>query len=285
MRIGITGTSGLFGYGIEQVFRTQHETVPLPHRILDITQREPAMQKLGSLGLDILVHPAGIADVDFCELNPELARRVNVQGTANLVEAARAFHFGLMFVSTDALFDGKKGEPYTEEDPVNPPSVYGRTKVEAEGIVTALPQHWIVRVSVLFGPGKTNFIEKGLKKLQAGEIYRVASDQVGCATYTLDAAHAMMQLIERDSTGTFHVTNYGACNREELAVRAAEIAGLDRSLVRGLPSQMMKRPGPRVPYAVLSTQKIERLGMKLRPWQEALEQYIRTYCLVPHSAI
>jgi dTDP-4-dehydrorhamnose reductase len=175
--------------------------------------------------------------------------------------------------------------PYTEEDPVNPPGVYGRTKVEAERIVAALPRHWIVRVSVLFGPGKTNFVEKGLKRLQAGEPYRVAADQVACATYTLDAAQAMMHLVENDATGTFHVTNRGPCSREELAVRAAEIAGLDKSLVQGLPAQSMKRPGPRVLYAVLSTEKIERLGMKLRPWQEALEEYVRTCCVSPQSTI
>lgn len=283
MRIGITGTTGLFGFGIDQIFKARHETVPLPHKLLDITQREQVMQKLSGLGLDVLVHPAGIADIDLCELNPDLARRVNVQGTANLTEAAKAFHFGLMFISTDALFDGVKDAPYTEDDPVDPPGVYGRTKVEAERIVSQLAHHWIIRVSVLFGPGKTNFVEKGLKKLQAGESYRVASDQVACATYTLDAARAMVHLVENDATGTFHVTNHGACSREELALHAAEIAGFDKSLVQGLPSRSMKRPGPRVPYAVLSTEKIERLGVKLRPWQEALEEYVRTICLVTQS--
>ena len=97
------------------------------------------------------------------------------------VEAARELGAGVAYISTDAVFDGKKAAPYVETDPALPPTVYGRTKLRGEQIARSLPRHWIFRVSVLFGPGKTNFVEKGLRKIAAGERYLASADQMGSA--------------------------------------------------------------------------------------------------------
>src|SRR5204863_1747044 len=102
-----------------------------------------------------------------------------------------------------------------------------------EKLVKRLPQHWIFRVSVLFGPGKTNFVERGIRKLRQGEQYEVASDQIGSATYTIDAAGTILRVCQSAPAGIYHLSNSGACSRYDLACEAARLAGLDACKIKG----------------------------------------------------
>jgi dTDP-4-dehydrorhamnose reductase len=277
VKIAVTGAAGLLGKGLVQVFREQHETVALTRADADITDSKRMREVLQGIRPEVIVHPAGMPDVDECEKNPDLAFRVNAEATRSLVEIARELGARLAFISTDAVFDGKSRRPYVETDPVNPPSVYGRTKVAAEEAVRKYSRHCIFRVSVLFGPGKANFVNKGLCKARGKEPYVVASDQFGCATYTLDAARAMLRVFEAGANGTFHVCNQGECTRYELARRAVELAGLDASIVVGKPMAELGRPGPRLPYAVMEMRALREAGIELpRPWQPALDEYVKT---------
>src|SRR5438270_4236400 len=166
MKIAITGTTGLFGHGLQRVFAQQRqEVIPLPHARLELTDRAAVFKALEEAAPDLLVHPAGTPDIDQCELEPQQCWKTNVEATRNLCDAAARFGFGGAFISTDAVFEGEKKTPYVESDVTNPPAEYGRSKVAAEGLVKRLPRHWTFRVSVLFGPGKTNFVEKGFTKL------------------------------------------------------------------------------------------------------------------------
>jgi dTDP-4-dehydrorhamnose reductase len=202
---------------------------------------------------------------------------VNYHGTRNVVEAAREVGAGVAYISTDAVFDGKKTEPYTERDATIPPTVYGRTKLRGEQIVKTLPAHWIFRVSVLFGPGKVNFVERGLRKLAAGENYAVASDQLGSATYTVDAAAKIMKAVEARRFGLYHLSNDGACSRYELAIKAAEFARLDPKDIIGKPDAEMGRRTPRLKYAVMAMDALKQAGFAPpRRWEEALAEYVPT---------
>jgi len=277
MRAAITGASGLFGCGLVQVFATRHDVFPLTRRDADITQAEEVCAVIARMKPDIIVHPAGIPDLDICEADPAKAFLVNYEGVRNVVEAARAVGAGVAYVSTDAVFDGQKREPYIETDPPNPPTVYGRSKLRGEEVVRNFPAHWIFRVSVLFGPGKTNFVERGLRKLAAGETYSVAIDQLGSATYTLDAARKIMEVVEARRYGLYHLSNQGACTRYDLAVRAAELAGLDASKIIGKPDREMGRLAPRLKYAVMAMDALANAGFALpRRWEEALAEYVQT---------
>ena len=160
---------------------------------------------------ELVVHPAGIPDLDIADADPARAYLVNVLGTRHVVESAHAVRAEVVYISTDAVFDGKKTRPYVESDLPSPITVYGRTKLGGETVVQTQPKYWIFRVSVLFGPGKTNFVEKGLRKIVAGEQYVVAGDQEGCATYTLDAAYKIMEVVEARRYGLYHLANQGAC--------------------------------------------------------------------------
>jgi dTDP-4-dehydrorhamnose reductase len=202
---------------------------------------------------------------------------VNVEGTRNVAEAARRLGAALVHISTDAVFDGRKTTPYVETDPTGPITVYGQTKLQAELAAKTLERCWIFRVPVLFGPGKTNFVEKGLRKLAAGEEYKVASDQLGCAFHTVDAGLKIMEVAASGPYGLYHLANQGACTRYELAQAAAKLAGLDAAKVIGVPDALMQRRVPRLKYSVLAMEALQRGGFSLpRPWQESLADYVRT---------
>lgn len=233
---------------------------------------------------EVIIHPAGIADLDVCEVEPAKAFLVNVHGTRHIVEVARELEAAVAYISTDAVFDGTKQAPYLESDRAIPPTVYGRTKLRGEQIVRSLSKHWVFRVSVLFGPGKTNFIEKGLRRIAAGGSYTVAGDQVASATYTLDAGRKILEVVERGRYGLYHLSNSGACSRLDLARRAAEIAGLDPDKLIGVPSEEMGRPATRLKYAVMEMDALRRAGFSLpRPWPQALEEYVRGLRLDPEG--
>ena len=135
---------------------------------------------------------------------------------------------------------------------------------------------------MLFGPGKINFIDKGLRKIVSREGYVVAADQVGSATYTLDAAEKIVEVIEARRYGLYHLCNQGICSRLELATQAARLAGLDASRVEGRTLQQMDRPGPRPKYAVMRMQALQNAGFNpLRPWTEALAEYLQNFWRQP----
>jgi dTDP-4-dehydrorhamnose reductase len=277
MRVAITGAKGLFGRGLVEAFATRHEVFPLTRAEADITDAKAILAALERVRPDLVVHPAGIPDLELCDADPAKAFRVNVEGTRNVAEAARRLGAALVHISTDAVFDGKKTTPYVETDPTRPFSIYGRTKLQAELVAKALERCWIFRVPVLFGPGKTNFVEKGLRKLAAGEPYKVASDQLGSAFHTVDAGLKIMEVAASGPYGIYHLANQGACTRYELAQVAAKLAGLDAGKVIGVPDALMGRPVPRLKYSVLAMEALQRGGFPLpRAWQESLADYIRT---------
>jgi dTDP-4-dehydrorhamnose reductase len=280
MRIAITGAAGLFGRALVAAFSSRHTVFPLTRADADITDAESVRAALGRIRPEVVVHPAGIPDLDVADADPARAHLVNVQGTQHVAESAHAVRAGVVYISTDAVFNGQNTRPYVESDQPCPITVYGRTKLAGETIVQTLPEHWIFRVPVLFGPGKTNFVEKGLHKIVGGEQYVVASDQEGCATYTLDAAYKIMEVVEARRYGLYHLANQGACTRYELARRAAQLAGLDPGQVVGVPADGMGRRAPRLKYAVMEMAALRAAGFSLpRPWQEALADYIRTLSL------
>jgi dTDP-4-dehydrorhamnose reductase len=203
-------------------------------------------------------------------------------GPRVLAEACAAVGCRLAHVSTDYVFPGDAGEPYTEDDAPGPVSAYGETKLAGERFVqAALPDALVVRTSWVFGEGR-NFIGAILDQAiarregRATGPLRVVDDQQGRPTYAEDLAAALIALLERDARGLYHVANAGVASWWDLARESLDRAGFDDIAVDRIGSDELNVPAPRPRWSVLDCGKAEALGVRLRSWQDAVATYLRS---------
>lgn len=275
MRVVITGQSGQLGRQLVAAFAA-HELLPLDMPADDITDHR-VVARVVEFQPDLIVHAAAYTDVDGAEKDPELAYRVNAFGTQNMALASRAAGAAMLHVSTNEVFDGGQREPYREWDAIDPISTYARSKGAAERIVLALaPRAYIARVAWLFGPGGNNFITKILAGAEKSGGLRVAADEFGNPTYAPDAARAMARLAETRHYGIYHLTNSGFCSRYQFAAEIMRLAGRPDLSITPIMSADWPRPSKPPLHAVLLNSAGASLGITLRPWQEALAEYVAT---------
>jgi dTDP-4-dehydrorhamnose reductase len=276
VRVLVTGAGGQLGREVVDAF-ADHDVVPADQPALDVGDRERVLQVVGATRPDAVVHAAAWTDVDGCESDPDRAYRVNAVGTRSVVEAARLVGARVCYVSTDYVFDGAAGRPYTEWDRPNPISVYGRSKLGGE---TELgPDDTVVRTSWLAGRHGRNFVRTILQKAAEGGELRVVDDQHGAFTNAADLATMIRRLVLERRTGVYHVTNRGATTWYQLACDAVAIAGLDTSLVRPIATSQMDppRPAARPPFAVLDNAALRLSGVPLLPdHHDALRRLVPT---------
>ncbi len=274
MRVVITGHNGQLGRQLQIAF-ADHDLLNLDLPGDDIT--DPGIGR-GILDFrpDLVVHAAAYTDVDGCEKDPGLAFRVNAFGAQNVALAARQAGAALLHVSTNEVFDGTRRDLYREWDPVNPISVYARSKAAGEQIVRDLMagRFYIVRVAWLFGPGGNNFVTKILAAAQRQGGLRVAADEFGNPTYAPDAAAAMARLAASSHYGIYHLTNAGFCSRYEFARAIVRLAGQPDLPIAPILSAEWPRPSTPPLHAVLANTAAAGLGIALRPWQAALAEYV-----------
>lgn len=273
MRVVITGHNGQLGRQLQGAF-TGHDllNLDLPADITD-----PGIAgRIVDFGPDLVVHAAAYTDVDGCERDPELAFRVNAFGTQNVALAARGAGAALLHLSTNEVFDGTRRDAYREWDQTNPISVYARSKAAAEQIVrdTLAGRFYIVRIAWLFGPGGTNFVTKILAAARKQGSLRVAADEIGNPTYAPDLAAAVARLSASDHYGIYHLTNTGFCSRYEFAREIVRLAGQPELPIMPILSAEWPRPSTPPLHAVLANTAAAGLGITLRPWQDALAEYV-----------
>ncbi len=271
MRIVVTGSDGQLGVELMRALVAHGEVIGTTIADLDITD-PGCVDRLAALGPDWVVHAAAATDVDGCEREPDRAMTVNAEGTRRVAEGCRRAGAGLVYLSTDYVFDGRKGGPYTEGDEPAPLNVYGRSKLHGERAVRSLVSHWlIVRTAWLYGTHGQNFVKTILGKAEAGEALRVVDDQVGSPTYAADLARAVALLLSRGQTGLYHVTNGGSCSWYEFTQEVLRLTGKDAKQVKRISSEELNRPARRPAYSVLENAAWMAAGLPpLRPWPIAL---------------
>ena len=274
MRITIFGASGLLGK--ELIREGRDDTVAgVSSGDADIRDAARVRAVVEETRPDWIVLAAAYTNVDECESHRDVAYAVNRDGAVNVARAAKAVRARLLFLSSDYVFDGKKTSPYEIDDARNPQSVYGKTKAEAEIRLQELdPDCCIVRTSWLFGVGGRCFPDSILKLAANRPELEVVNDQYGCPTYAVDLANTVIQLCRMNAAGIVHVTNAGNCTWFDLAREVLRRAGL-RTIVRPVNSQQMSRPAPRPAYSVLSPASLHSLGLRLPPWQDGLQRYLK----------
>jgi dTDP-4-dehydrorhamnose reductase len=273
MRVLVIGATGLLG----KVLREQWEGDEVAGTgAQEADVRDPAqLERLfGRCRPEWTILAAAYTDVDGCERDPERAHQVNCVGAVNVAHAAREANSRLLFLSTDYVFDGTKNSPYETGDAVNPLNVYGRSKAEAEKrIRQVLPDSCIVRTSWLFGVQGRCFPNTILELARTRDHLDVVADQTGCPTLNRDLAGAIIKLVHANAQGTVHVTNRGTCSWFEFACEVLRIAGQGRTKVSRARTQDVPRPATRPAYSVLSGAGLEKFGVVMRPWPEALRDY------------
>ena len=287
MRLLITGASGLYGSKLAElaesrqhqvyVVSNQHETTHgIPIR-LDVVDKAKVETEIKAAKPDVVVHAATMTDVDKCELNRELAWKINVQGTINVAQATKTIGAFLLYISTDYVFDGEKG-CYKETDLPSPLSYYAYTKLKAEEHVKDIRNEYcIARSSVIYGAnpaaGKINFALWVLNKLKSKEQVPVFVDQWNSPTLNNSLAEMTLEVLERRLTGVYHLSGASRISRYDFASAIARTFGLDDTLL--VPTRMrdIAFPAKRPVDSSLDTSKAERmLGNKPLKIAEALER-------------
>jgi dTDP-4-dehydrorhamnose reductase len=258
------------------VLGQSHDVIGLDLPDWDITKSEAA-HVIADAHPAWVVHAAALTDVDGCERDPDRAYVVNGEGTRRVAEGCRAAGAGLVYLSTDYVFDGRKRAPYVETDPPAPLSAYGRSKLAGEEATRRLAPRWaIVRTAWLFGVSGKNFVKTIIEKATAGAPLRVVDDQVGSPTYARDLAEAIRELVGRGLTGTYHVTNADCCSWYAFARAILEQGGLGTATVSPMSTAELGRPAPRPAFSVLANEAWAAAGLPpLRPWPEALAAMLK----------
>ena len=281
MKILITGAAGLVGKALARE-HPGHEVLALRHADLDITDPDSIRRVVSDAAPD-LVFNCAVIGVDDCERDPALARAVNVEGPANLARAATAAGATMVHFSTNYVFDGERPslEPYTIEDAAAPINEYGRTKLGGEAaVVRECAQSFVIRTSWVFGKDKTSFLSTTPAALQRGETVRAISDTWASTTFVTDLVPRVREILERGVPGVYQVVNEGVCSYETFAHEAARICGLADDAAKRLISvtteKELQRLAPRPRWTAMRCLLSERIALApMRPWQEALAEYIR----------
>ena len=276
MRLLITGGLGLLGKEIAGVFDGSAGIRTTDLEEWDVTDPAACRREVDGFRPDVVIHCAAYTAVDRAESEPEVARILNVEGTRNVARACRGRGALMVTFGTDYIFDGASPRPYREEDPPNPLSVYGKTKWAAERALREEGgDHLLVRTQWMFGPAGKNFIRTILEKARWGETLRVASDQVGCPTFSRDLAVAVRSLLGARARGTVHFSGEGETSWFGLARHVLERCGLSTGSLFAAKTRDLPYPAPRPAYGVLSKERYRAItGVSPRPWEEAVGEYL-----------
>jgi len=281
MKVVIVGAGGLVGKELTRQFEVDHQVCALTHRELEITDAPSVQQVLFSERPDLIINSA-VLGVDACEIDPAMARSVNIVAAANLASAANALDSDFLQLSTNYVFDGKLGIDsfYTIEDPPRPLNVYGQTKLAGERAVKAVSSKcFIVRTSWVFGVDKENFFSNAHRALLRSEKIRAATDVRASVTYVRDLVSRIREIVARRHYSTYHVVNEGSCSYFDFAWEAGRLIKLSDShltdLIEPVKRSDLRQNAQRPSNTPMRCLASESLGLQpLRVWPLALAEYI-----------
>jgi dTDP-4-dehydrorhamnose reductase len=282
MRILITGHKGQLGRALYAAL-AEHTLAGCDLPEQDVTDRAAIGKAIAGFAPDVVIHAAAWTDVDGCARDPEKAYRANGISTQNVALACAACDAALAYVSTNEVFDGAAREPYREWDTTNPINPYGKSKAAGEWFVRhLLTRFYIVRTAWLYASGGRNFPHRIIQLADDASTgsardaaLKVVADEIGNPTYAPDLADAIAALIQTGAYGVYHLTNAGHCSRYDFAREILRLSGRERVPVEPIALADFPRASTPPPFAPLANIAAAALGITLRPWQEALEEFLR----------
>lgn len=279
MRVLVTGAKGQLGTDMVLLLEKQDNITVfgLGRDELDITNKEEVERVLLAIKPDVVVHTAAHTKVDLAQEEPDAAFLINAIGTRNVAICSEKIGAKLVYVSTDYVFDGSSTKPYHEFSQTNPLGVYGESKLAGEQFVRDFHNHFfIVRTSWVYGKYGANFVKTMLRLAEINKELKVVDDQIGCPTYTVDLAQCILELIQTDKYGVYHVSNSGQCSWYEFAKAIFEEANINIK-VNPCTTEDFPRPAPRPKYSVFDHMSLRLNDFKeMRSWREGLQSFFHT---------
>ena len=279
MRLLITGVSGQVGLEVFKLSNHQnygiyfgHET-KIPNENLlkaDIRDRQKIFDIVREIKPDWIVHCAAATKVDWCETNREQAWKINVTGTKNLVDASMEINSKFLYVSTDYVFDGKKGN-YKETDEAEPINFYGKTKLEGELIVKGLQNFLIMRTSHVYSHMRDNFVLWLIEKLKQGNV-ECPHNMISSPTSSFELAEAILKAIKKELNGVYHSAGNEQISRYGFAKKIAKVFGYDDYNVKSIEMKDLDFTAKRPENSSLNTSKILNKGIEFSDVYAALEK-------------
>lgn len=277
----VTGANGQLGQSLRRVLGADAEINAIYTDVdtLDLTDKSAVERFVEANQCDVIVNCAAYTAVDNAEKNEVACATINTQAVGNIAEAARKHKLQVIHISTDYVFNGESHRPYAENDEPDPRSVYGRTKLEGEGLLLAFcPNSIIIRTAWLYSEYGNNFVKTMLRLASEKERITVVSDQIGTPTYAGDLADMIHHILRCDDrkTGVYHYTNEGVASWYDFAKSIMRIAGVDRCEVLPIATKDYPTAARRPLYSVLSKSKIKSAyGLTIPYWEESLAKCIK----------
>lgn len=268
-KVLVTGAKGMLGQDLCPILEDNgYEVFETDIDNLDITNPQTVDEVFGQEEPDFVIHCAAYTNVDKAEEDIETARLINKQGTENIAKACSKYNITLVYISTDYVFDGKqRTNPYEPLDKTAPLNNYGLTKWEGEEAVrNNLEKYYICRTSWLYGHHGKNFVETMLSLANKPEL-KVVDDQVGCPTWTVDLANAIVKIIENKPYGTYHTCGGGSTSWYGFAKEIFEQSKLNVN-IKPCSTEEFPRPAKRPAYSIMNNDGL------CRDWKKALKEYL-----------
>lgn len=277
MKLAITGTRGTLGQAlVRQATAAGHTLLHLNRPQHDITNPESVLHTILDFSPHAVIHPAAYTNVDGAESNQAEAFAINALGTRNLALACVASGAQMVYVSTNMVFwADEPTTPFSEWDTRAPRGAYATSKYAGELYVEHLMQRfYIARVSWLYGKQGDSFVHKIVRAADTRGALSVVADEIATPTYAEDFAEALLKLIGTSLYGWYHLVNEGECSRYEYAQEIMRLT--NRAHIPVSPTKLAdyKRPAPTAPYSTIKNNVGAQGGLVLRPWQDALADYL-----------
>ncbi len=285
MKILVVGSGGRLGGALVRLLAGRHEVAGMARPDLDLADGEAVVRALRAADFDVLMSPAALTSVDYCERHLEEAMAVNAVAPRLMAEVAAAKGARMIHFSTDYVFDGRDPAPRVEGDPVDPLGAYGRSKAAGEEAVLEVSGEYLVaRVSWVFGPDRPSFLDSIIGRALENDSVSAVADKFSTPSYSHDLVGMVEALLGRpEVAGLINLCNAGSCSWQ----RYGQV-GLDAAASAGLPLRArtvepmaladMGFETPRPQHTAMSVERFTDIaGWTPRPWETAVEEYVSRF--------
>ena len=274
MRILITGADGNIGDYLCKYLSSSHEIYPFKKNILDITNKTKCVETIKKISPDIVIHSAGLSNIDLCERDETSAYTINTIGSLNVAYPCSLLDIPIIYISCNNVYDGNKTCSYYETDECNPINVYGKTKLAGEKLIRTLcSKYFIIRTSWIYG-GKNCFVQNIIENKDI-PIF-MSSGEISTPTYIKDLCFTIEKMFYSNVYGTYNVVNEGAVKKSLWVKKILEYISINKDVIE-IPENFISNRALRPRSTILNTSLLKNcFDIELPAWETSLKEYINS---------